>query len=62
MGTTGAWRQMERETVRSGRFGSPVPDESADVERGDRMRREARIRWIVWQLTHPPVLVKRVGA
>lgn len=58
MVTTGAWRQMERETVRSGRFGQPVPDEAADVERGDRERRERRIREIVWQLTHKPVLVR----
>jgi len=49
---------MERVTVRSGRFGSPVPDENADVERGDQIRREARIRAIVWQLTHKPTLVR----
>jgi hypothetical protein len=55
---SGAWRQMERETVRSGRYGMPMPDEAVDVERGDRARREARIRAIVWQLTHKPVLVK----
>src|SRR5881394_4559537 len=36
MVTTGAWRQMERVTVRSGRFGNPVPDEAADGEWGDR--------------------------
>ena len=58
---SGAWRTMERVTVRSGRFGNPVPDETADMERGDRVRREARIRAIVWQLTHKPILVKRAG-
>jgi len=62
MVTTGAWRQMERVTVRSGRFGMPVPDEAADGEWGDRMRREQRIRAIVWQLTSAkPRLVKREG-
>jgi hypothetical protein len=55
---SGIWRQMERETVRPGRYGAPVPDETADVEQGDRARREARIQAIVWQLTHKPVLVK----
>jgi len=53
---------MERVTVRSGRFGMPVPDEAADGEWGDRMRREQRIRAIVWQLTSAkPRLVKREG-
>lgn len=47
--TTGAWRQLaERGSGRDG----------VDVERVNMLKRERRIREIVFELTHKPVLVK----